>query len=55
MPIFQEKGEVIAGFGAILASVCILLINDPVWKLWFALLAVAIMLYGIYVAAHHEE
>lgn len=45
--IFREKGEVIAGFGAILSMICILLVEDMQWKFFIALIAVAIMIYGI--------
>lgn len=50
--IFREKGEVIAGFGAILGMICIMLISDPIWKLMIALIAVSIMLYGVVLTAN---
>lgn len=53
--IFQNKGEVIAGFGAILAMICILLIDDLQWKFIVAFIAVSIMIYGVVSSLKVED
>ncbi|MEM9888157.1 MAG: hypothetical protein AAF849_19850 [Bacteroidota bacterium] len=52
---FQTKGEVIAGFGAILSMACILLVYDPIWKLCSAMIALSVTLCGVILTSKQED